>query len=1114
MADSEHIIRIKISPESAQEGARQVKAILADIEASEQKKTSQRVRGSSQEIEAEKERARITKQFATNELELLKKRLDANRLLQNEVKGLTVSHQKDAEAIKLLTTRMEQLARAEANMLGERKKAETGGTDELFKKYNIITPDQSKQRVAELKELRTALKLAGKEGENVTASLAKVNSQINNLETGNPRGRSGVHRWLAGIASMTFEVTGAIFGIGAAIASITFPLRSGVQFLSTLENMQIGMAGILMSMGRINNTSIDLPTALKVSSDLTKELVKDSVKYGLNLEALATTTRAVLASGLGGGMTLNEIREIATIGTLAVKTIGLDARQSVQEIRDLVAGGIQAASSTLATAIGVRDSDIKRWRELGTIYDELKQRLGGFSEAGQLATKTLTGSWERLKQVVTQLFVDETAFEGLKKFIQDITDKIGTIDEKTGALTLNPDFVQTAKQYISTLTEIGRILGTLVSYTLDFVRYTDNAIFALAGYRILKTIQTDAMAATTSMVAMNAATAGSGVAFGSAAASIGALARTVGTVAKGSAVGLLLFGAWELADVSGALGKVVNAYKEARRSIARESEWYETKQMKEAEKTSKFLTDLPNAKNFGDIGKIGESVVTGGTSEINKFSAKLNETFGTTKEGLKKSYADSLKAHDEGMLKLRNQLKLELVSLERDGKLVGEKQALVGEARIRAVKEKSAELAEEERKGLLVRQKMVEDFESKSKTGKSGSISGGGLGREDKLNLLRSDVAQDEVKRLQEERTRQEKLQALQEEITFDSAQSIRKEKEQNDARVAQLTGQRELINNVTLSYRDNTTAQIERYQIERDMIGLTAEGIAHLENRTEKQRALTQLGRVYSDQIRREGADVAALSEEYEKAKAIINDLFKAKEEATNVKFELDRDPLQGIKDGWREYKNIAETASMNTRDTFLGSMRSMEDSLVQFVKTGKMSMGDFVDTVIDGLIRIQIQKTIAGLGNVLDASGILGSLGGLLGGSGGSSTQVAGATSMFTAFPTAFAKGGVLSDYSNTIVNQPTKFANGSAIFAEAGAEAIMPLKRDSSGNLGVIASGSSSNVSINIVINNDGTSTQQTSGMQEESASRLADGVKQLVREEILKQSRSGGDLNRRR
>jgi len=75
-------------------------------------------------------------------------------------------------------------------------------------------------------------------------------------------------------------------------------------------------------------------------------------------------------------------------------------------------------------------------------------------------------------------------------------------------------------------------------------------------------------------------------------------------------------------------------------------------------------------------------------------------------------------------------------------------------------------------------------------------------------------------------------------------------------------------------------------------------------------------------------------------------------------------------------------------------------------------------------------------------------------------------------------------------------------------------MPLKRDSSGNLGVIASGSSSNVSINIVINNDGTSTQQTSGMQEESASRLADGVKQLVREEILKQSRSGGDLNRRR
>ncbi len=47
------------------------------------------------------------------------------------------------------------------------------------------------------------------------------------------------------------------------------------------------------------------------------------------------------------------------------------------------------------------------------------------------------------------------------------------------------------------------------------------------------------------------------------------------------------------------------------------------------------------------------------------------------------------------------------------------------------------------------------------------------------------------------------------------------------------------------------------------------------------------------------------------------------------------------------------------------------------------------------------------------------------------------------------AFAKGGT---FTNSIVDHPTffKFAKGTGLMGEAGPEAIMPLRRDSSGRL----------------------------------------------------------------
>jgi phage-related minor tail protein len=71
-------------------------------------------------------------------------------------------------------------------------------------------------------------------------------------------------------------------------------------------------------------------------------------------------------------------------------------------------------------------------------------------------------------------------------------------------------------------------------------------------------------------------------------------------------------------------------------------------------------------------------------------------------------------------------------------------------------------------------------------------------------------------------------------------------------------------------------------------------------------------------------------------------------------------------------------------------------------------------------------------------------------------------------------FAKGGM---FTNSVVSEPTlfKFAKGTGMMGEAGPEAIMPLKRDSNGNLGVRSGGGGG--SVDVVVNNYGSEKATT-------------------------------------
>ena len=94
----------------------------------------------------------------------------------------------------------------------------------------------------------------------------------------------------------------------------------------------------------------------------------------------------------------------STVGVNAVKSLGLDGVQLVQELRDLVQGGIRPASSTLATALGISDADIKKAKESSEgLYKFLMDRMKGFEYSALETNNTVKGRIDQIKEAISRI---------------------------------------------------------------------------------------------------------------------------------------------------------------------------------------------------------------------------------------------------------------------------------------------------------------------------------------------------------------------------------------------------------------------------------------------------------------------------------------------------------------------------------------------------------------------------------------------------------------------------------------------------------------------------------------------------------------------------------------
>lgn len=273
---------------------------------------------------------------------------------------------------------------------------------------------------------------------NIAQDLSNATAQANSLTS------SLMQTWHT-LSMISFQVYLFQQGLQQVSNLVQTFVAPGWEFAKAMETNEVGMAGILSSMTQLEERELAWNEAMDISKSIIQELNVEAVKTAATTEELVGTFRALLGPGLGADFSLDEIKEFTVIGVNAVKSMGLEGRQLVQELRDLVQGGIQSASSTLATALGLTDKDIKDAKNSSEgLFKFLMNRLRGFKYSADATAETIKG----LESIVAEGYTLASA-EALQPIMNEYRDMLKSIQDimfDENSFTIDYQFVSGFKE--------------------------------------------------------------------------------------------------------------------------------------------------------------------------------------------------------------------------------------------------------------------------------------------------------------------------------------------------------------------------------------------------------------------------------------------------------------------------------------------------------------------------------------------------------------------------------------------------------------------------------------------------------------------------------------------
>jgi hypothetical protein len=267
-----------------------------------------------------------------------------------------------------------------------------------------------------------------------------------------------------------------IIGVGAGLAFIqklqqgfSDLLRSGIAFNASVEDTQIGIAGLLTAVVDVKDAQGNLVTGAQafaatqvVAIRQTEQLRQATLRTTATFEQLAETFQIAVAPGLKAGLDVDQIRELAVSVSQAAGALGVPTNQLSEEIRALLTGTIQARTTRIATALGIRPEDIARAKnDVGGLAKFLDDRFRAFELAGERAAGTFTGTFNRARVAISLAAGDASAglFEEIRTSFLTVFDTF-TQRDAFGKLLPDEKAVRVLKLVFDGISDAVRTLRT------------------------------------------------------------------------------------------------------------------------------------------------------------------------------------------------------------------------------------------------------------------------------------------------------------------------------------------------------------------------------------------------------------------------------------------------------------------------------------------------------------------------------------------------------------------------------------------------------------------------------------------------------------------------------
>lgn len=195
---------------------------------------------------------------------------------------------------------------------------------------------------------------------------------------------------------------------------------------SSLEGINLSRGQVESGIDRIRKGSLEIANV--TSSQL--------IDPFLNVASLSGVTR----------MNLDQSAELTLKFAAAMSTLNIPAGQNRQEIQSILRGTIDQ-NSVLAKTLSISNKQVLKWREQGSLYQNLSDRLKPLQEGQKIASGTVGGNISNIQELY-----ETTLLNAGKPFMGFLKKEVSGLYEALTAAT--PQIQQTVRQILEQIIRI------------------------------------------------------------------------------------------------------------------------------------------------------------------------------------------------------------------------------------------------------------------------------------------------------------------------------------------------------------------------------------------------------------------------------------------------------------------------------------------------------------------------------------------------------------------------------------------------------------------------------------------------------------------------------------